>query len=298
MQYSDYDLLLKYSMAQDRSKSVYYGDSSIYVDGRELEIFPENGDKVNGKTPLFVFGTVVYLFYDNKFLMLEQKKVDKVVDTLVGLGGKLRPILGKVVQTGEKNSINRILSAYEVGQLDTEEEMKKAAAREVMEETSTYSTDCDGNYTHEIVSNGIVINPYLLNTIGISRIRIITPDKTECWMISNFFYELSKEEYNFIENYVSKSNREGILHWMTLDEILPNMSNSDRIILNNFDKQVSVSEIRDNINNQNIVKFKIEAENEKYFGTLINGEFVNISGDICYELIGESCYITSANKKR
>ena len=53
MQYSDYDLLLKYTMAQERLKSGYYGDSSIYVDGWELEIFPENGDKVNGKTPLF-----------------------------------------------------------------------------------------------------------------------------------------------------------------------------------------------------------------------------------------------------
>lgn len=296
MQYSEYDLLLKYSLAQERLKSVYFGDSSIYADGRELEIFPENGDKVNGRTPLFVFGTVVYLFYDNKFLILEQKKEDRVVDTLVGLGGKLRPILGNVVQDAEKNNINRILNAYEVGQLDTEEEIKQAAAREVMEETSTYSIDCDGNYTHEIVSNGIEINPSLLNKIGVSRIRCIANDKTECWMILNFVYKLSKEEYDFIENYVSKSNREGILHWMTLDEALPYMSNSDRIILRNFDKQVTVSEIRDNINNQNIVRFKIGDINKKYFGTLINDVLVNASDDIYYDLIGDNQHTTFTKK--
>ena len=66
--YKDYDMLLKYQLSQERQKSIYQGDPSIYLDGKNLEIFPEAGDKVNGKTPLFVFGTVVYLYYGNQYI--------------------------------------------------------------------------------------------------------------------------------------------------------------------------------------------------------------------------------------
>ena len=41
MEYQDYDLLLKYQIEQERRKSSYVGDPSIYEDGRELEIFPD-----------------------------------------------------------------------------------------------------------------------------------------------------------------------------------------------------------------------------------------------------------------
>lgn len=285
MKYNDYDIMLKYQLSKERAESTYFGDPSIYEDGKVLEIFPEDGDKVNGKTPLFVFGTVVYLRYKDKFLILEQKKEDKVVDTLVGLGGKVRPILGSVVQSNEKNDIAKILNAYQSGQLDTFEKMRLAAAREVMEETSAYKIDENGNYTHEIISDGISINPDLLKTICTSRVRIITPTKTECWMILNFAYELNHEEYEFIEKNVSKSNREGNLQWLSLDDAIPYMSISDGFILKNLDKKVSVSEIRDGVNNQNIARFVFEIGPKKYSGTQINGSLVHASDDICYELI-------------
>lgn len=285
MEYQDYDLLLKYHLSQERLKSTYFGDSSVYLDGKVLEIFPESGDKVNGKTPLFVFGTVVYLHYTDKFLILEQKKEDKVVDTLVGLGGKVRPILGTIVQSQEKNDIDKILKSYESGQLDTAEEVKYAAAREVMEETSTYKKDENGLYTHEIEKHGISINPKLLNKIGISRIRITLPDKTECWLIYNYIYELSKEEYDFIEQNVSKDNREGTLQWLTKEEVLPHMSNSDRIILENHDKNISVSEIRDSVNNQNITRFVFDINSHDYYGTIVNGSLIYVNDDACNQLI-------------
>lgn len=285
MEYQDYDILLKYRLSEERLKSTYFGDPSIYEDGKILEIFPENGDKVTGKNPQFVFGTVVYLHYEDKFLILDQKKEDKIVETLVGLGGKVRPMLGTVVQSNEKNDINNILTSYESGNLDTEEEIKYAAAREVMEETSTYKADQNGNYTHEIINSGLNINPKMLNTIGSSRIRITTLTKTECWMIMNFVYELSKEEYEYIENNVSKSNREGNLEWLTLDEALPHMSISDRIILKNYNKKINISEIRDNVNNQNVVRFEIEDDVNKHYGTLINEHLSYTSDDMCYELV-------------
>lgn len=285
MEYNDYDIMLKYQLANARSKSTYFGSPSIYEDGKSLEIFPEDGDKVNGTTPLFVFGTVVYLRYKDKFLILDQNKDDKVVDTLVGLGGKVRPILGTVVQSGEKNDIAKIISAYQSGHLDTLEEMRLAAAREVMEETSTYKKDESGHYTHEVTSDGISINPDLLNTIGTSRIRIITPTKTECWMILNFVYELSQEEYEFIEAKVSKSNREGNLQWLSLDEAVPSMSASDGFILKNIDKKVSVSEIRDGLNNQNVMRFTFEIGPKEYTGTQINGSLVYTSDDKICELL-------------
>lgn len=285
MEYKDYDMLLKYHLFQERQKSTYFGEPSIYNDGKILEIFPEQGDKVNGKNPLFVFGTVVYLHYGDKFLILDQKKDDRAVDTLVGLGGKICPIIGTIVQSQEKNDIDKILKSYESGRLDTAEEVKYAAAREVMEETSTYKKDENGLYTHEIEKQGILINPKLLNKIGISRIRITLPDKTECWLIYNYIYELSKEEYDFIEQSVSKDNREGNLQWLTLDEVLPYMSNSDRIILENHDKSISVSEIRDSVNNQNITRFVFDINSHNYYGTIVNGSLIYVSDDACNQLI-------------
>ena len=72
--------------------------------------------------------------------------------------------------------------------MNTEEAVKYAAAREVMEETSTYKRTENGLYTYEIEKQGILINPELLSKIGISRIRITIPDKTECWLIYNYIY--------------------------------------------------------------------------------------------------------------
>lgn len=285
MRYSDYDILLKYSLYNDRNNSIYTGDPSIYEDGRTLETMPEDTDKVNGCTPLFVVGTVVYLCYGDKVLLLKQKKPDRVVDTLVGLGGKMKLTIGDITLKEEKNDISRILRAYETGQLETFEEIKNAAAREVMEETSTYSKDENGNYTHEIIKEGLHITPSMLNTIGISRIRIIEKSKTESWLITNYIYPITDEEYSFIQNEVCNTNREGDLQWLTLDEALPRMSFSDRIILKNLGSQgVTVSEIRDNVNNNNITSFNICIKDDYHSATLINDNFVNVSDELCYSL--------------
>ena len=44
MEYKDYDALLKYEMYIERLKSVYLGNPNVYIDGKTLEIFPENND--------------------------------------------------------------------------------------------------------------------------------------------------------------------------------------------------------------------------------------------------------------
>lgn len=288
MNYNDMDDMLKYQVNLEREKGIYYGNPNIYKDGKPLEIFPENNDKVNGLKPLFVFATTVYLCFNGKFLMLKQEKTDKVVDTLVGLGGKVKAETSGKVEVSEKADIANILSAYYQGSLDTEENMKKAAAREVMEETSTYSKDANGDYTHNIIKSGIVINPGLLNTIGTSRVRIINSDKTECWMIQNYIYNLSKKEYDFIESEVSKTNREGSLIWLSLDEALPRMSYVDQIILKNRDSYVTSTEIRDNVNNHNVVRATIEKAGKKYKSTMIDGLLVYYSDEVYNDLATQS----------
>ena len=276
MEYNDYDLLLKYNLFLERQKSTYLGDPSLYNDGRTLETFPELGDKVNGKEPLFVFGTVVYLHYKDKFLILKQNKDDRIVDTLVGLGGKVRPIIGHTIQNYEKNKIEKIHLAYQSGELGVAEDIRLAAAREVAEETSTYKKDANGHYTHEIEQAGLYIDPKQLNEIGISRIRIIQSQKTECWLIYNFMYELSNLQYNFILESVSKENREGTLEWMTLEELLPYMSNADRIILENHEKKISVSEIRDCVNGHNITRVSFGND---FIETYINNQIIYSSSN-------------------
>ena len=285
MEYKDYDTLLKYEMFIERLKSVYLGNPNIYEDGKTLEIFPENQDHINKTEPLFVFGTTVYLKYGDKVLMLKQNKEDRVVDTLVGLGGKVRPVFGRIIGKSEKTDIYKILRALETGDLKTEEEMRQAAAREVWEETSTYKKDSKGIYTHEIIYPGLPINRNALRLIGPSRIRIINSSKTECWMILNYIYELSEKEFDFIEKSISKTNREGILCWYKIDDILKNMSNSDNIMLNNCDKDVEVSEIRDNVNNQNIVRFVININDKTYSGTIINGKLVYFNDEKTVEIV-------------
>ena len=279
MEYQDYDIMLKYQIDQERQKGQYHGNPTIYSDGIPLEIFPEQGDKVNGTKPLFVFGTVVYLCFGEKFLIIDQQKDNKVVDTLVGLGGKVRPLLGRMIRSEEKNEIDSIISAYQSGELATAEAIRVAAAREVLEETSTYYKNANGEYTHQITQPGISINPEKLHIIGPSRIRIIQPTKTECWMILNFSYQLSKQEFEFIKNNVSITNREGNLYWLTKEEAISHMSNADKIVLNNFDKNVDVSEIRDGINNNNIVRFTITNDDIKHIETLVNGSLVYTNDD-------------------
>ena len=104
-------------------------------------------------------------------------------------------------------------------------------------------------------------------------------------MIYNYIYELSKEEYDFIEQSVSKDNREGTLQWLTKEEVLPHMSNSDRIILENHDKNISVSEIRDSVNNQNITRFVFDINSHDYYGTIVNGSLIYVNDDACNQLI-------------
>lgn len=272
MEYQDYDLLLKYQIEQERRKSSYVGDPSIYEDGGELEIFPDGKDRVNGQNPKFVFATVVYLKYQDQVLLLQQQKEDRVVNTLVGLGGKVRPMIGNVSLASEKNDLEEILTSYRRGTLDADERFKIAASREVMEETCTYAVDEKKQYTHEITKEGIHIDPNRLELIGPSRVRIIKKDKTECWMILNYRYDLTEAEYRWIEENVKKENREGSLQWMTVEKAASEMSPTDQIVLENNTKDVSVSEIRDECNGQNVIHYQIQDMWNATEETKINGE--------------------------
>lgn len=274
MEYYEYDDLYKYYLNQERLKSIYNGNPSIYEDGRQLEIVTEDIDQINHQIPKFVFGTVVYLKYQDKYLMLKQEKDNRVVDTLVGLGGKVTATINGNSESSEKAQLDRIKSAYYKGILDTEENMKIAASREVMEETSTYSKDEQGNYSHTITKPGINIHPELLEPIGISRIRIINQKQTECWLIRNYKYELTKQEFLFIESNVSKTNREGSLRWLTQEEATSNMSLTDKIILENENPEISVTEIRDNINSHNILRTSMNQNNQQIIVTTIDGNEV------------------------
>ena len=50
-------------------------------------------------------------------------------------------------------------------------------------------------------------------------------------------------------------------------------------------KKISISEIRDNVNNQNITRFVFEINSDNYFGTLINGNLVYSNNDKNYKLL-------------
>ena len=250
---NDYDFMLSYMINKNREDSTYLGDTNIYLDARPLDIFPSI-DRVNNRTPLFVLGTVVYLQYQDKILALKQQKKDRVTDTLVGLGGKIATTI-KGIPQDEKVPFNKILREYNESGLKTIEDVKKAACREVMEETSTYARNFNTNdYTHEITKQGLVITPERLQSIGDSRIRIINPDKTESWLIKNFIYNLNQEEYEFIEKEVSKYNREGFLSWYSMEELLPKMTLADKLILQANSQNSKVSEIRDNVNKTSVTR--------------------------------------------
>ena len=87
-----------------------------------------------------------------------------------------------------------------------------------------------------------------------------------------------------MNEYVSTDNREGHLEWLTLDEALSNMSNTDRIILKNHDKKVTISEIRDMVNNHNITRVVFDG-NTQHYATMVDGNISYASNDICYQLL-------------
>lgn len=270
MEFSDFDMMLKYQILQAEEERSYKCNPQKYSDGLPLDIFPMN-DLVNNTTPIFVFGTVVYLTYGGNVLMLRPMKADRVVDTLTGLGGKVKANLNGNVLADEKTDIRDVLSSYIYGSLDTDETLRKAAAREVMEETGAYALDENGNFTHEITKEGIKINPSQLKDIGVSRIRITGKSKTESWLVQNFAYELSYEEYLFIEDNVAKENREGILKWYSKDEVYPYMSYADQMIFRLQDGQSVVSELRDMVNGHNVLRTMIKGDNQDII-TYINGD--------------------------
>lgn len=272
MEFSNLDMMLKYQILQNEAERSYKGIPQKYIDGRSLDIFPEK-DLVNNCNPLFVFGTVVYLVYGENVLMLKPMKENRVVDTLTGLGGKVKALVNGKALNEEKADINRILSGYVFRSLDTAEKLRIAAAREVMEETGTYSRDEKGSFTHSMTKEGIKINPVQLKDIGVSRIRITGKSKTESWLVQNYAYELSYEEYLFIEENVAKENREGILKWYSKDEVYPYMSYADQMVLRLYDGSSVISEIRDMINEQNIFRTLVKGDEPEVI-TYINGEKV------------------------
>jgi len=277
MNFNDYDILLQYVIRQKRLESSYDGNPDIYTDGKPLEIFPSGSDLVNNKMPKFAIGTVTYLIFNDKVLMLNQNKEDKVVDTLVGLGGKVAPKIESLPQS-EKEDLDKIITAYNYGTLDTSEDIKICAKREVMEETSTYLKDNDGNYINKTLKNGLIINSNNLKDIGISKVRIITDKKTESWLIQNYSYELSDEEFEFIETSVAKENREGSLLWLSKEDAVEKMSFADRLIFENANKNTRVSEIRDKVNNHVITRESDISNNEK-INLYIDGNVIETEND-------------------
>lgn len=289
MEFSDLDIMLKYRIRQLELEQSYDGNPKKYCTGKSLDIFPSH-DLVNKSNPLFVFGTVVYLMYGENVLMLKPMKDNRVVDSLTGLGGKVKAVLNGRTLSDEKADISKILAGYVFGSLDTDESLKNAASREVMEETGTYSLDDSGNFTHDMVKEGIKINPLLLQNIGVSRIRMISDKKTECWLIQNYSYSLSDEEYLFIEENIAKENREGLLKWYSLDEVYPFMTLSDQAILRMKDRNTVVSEIRDSVNDNNVFRVLIKGESPEVL-TLINREKVYSDSkkldELCNSLLSE-----------
>jgi len=277
MNFNDYDILLQYVIRQKRLESSYDGNPDIYTDGKPLEIFRSGSDLVNNKMPKFAIGTVTYLIFNDKVLMLNQNKEDKVVDTLVGLGGKVAPKIESLPQS-EKEDLDKIITAYNYGTLDTSEDIKICAKREVMEETSTYLKDNDGNYINKTLKNGLIINSNNLKDIGISKVRIITDKKTESWLIQNYSYELSDEEFEFIETSVAKENREGSLLWLSKEDAVEKMSFADRLIFENANKNTRVSEIRDKVNNHVITRESDISNNEK-INLYIDGNVIETEND-------------------
>lgn len=289
MEFSDLDIMLKYKIRLLELEQSYDGDTKKYCNGKSLDIFPSY-DLVNKSNPLFVFGTVVYLMYGDNVLMLKPMKDNRVVDSLTGLGGKVRAVLNGKVLSDEKAGIIKILDSYAYGSVDTEESLKNAASREVMEETGTYSLDDNGNFTHDMIREGIRINPLSLQNIGVSRIRMISDKKTECWLIQNYSYSLSDEEYLFIEENIAKENREGLLKWYSIDEVYPFMTLSDQAILRMRDKNSVVSEIRDSVNDNNVFRILIKGESSEIM-TLVNRDKVYSNSKkldgLCNSLLSE-----------
>lgn len=271
MNYNEYDLLMQYQISQKRAQYKYNGDTEIYQDTTiPIEIFPEI-DSINNQVPAFVFATVVYLYYPkiDKYLVLKQTKENRVVNNYVGLGGKVKAMRNNSIMQNEKASISAILAAYNDGELNTEEDMKLAATREVLEETSTYSKDENGNYTHEIIKLGLYVNPNRLINIGNSRIRIIKPNNTESWMILNYRCDLSDMDYTFLETEVAKENREGKLEWLSLEQLVAKQTFADQTIMLEQDKNTTVYEIRDLVNKKNILRIKTEKNDQTNYEVVI-----------------------------
>ena len=280
------DLMYAYHLRTTQmEKNQYLGGKLQNVDIKSsLPIFLDF-DPVNQQAQQFVFATVVYLIhpFTGDILFLKQTKNDRVVDELVGLGGKARPITYDFLKQVEKIPSTMALNAALNYQLSSEE-LVQVACREVMEETSTYAKDLNGNYTHEIVRKGLVVDARRMVEIGLSKVRLILPSKAEAWMISHYAYVLNNEELLFLET-IAYQNREGMLEWKSKNEALPFMSCSDRVILKNMNSNVTVSEIRDKVNGSCIVKTKLGLEDKIVHLLSLNG-FVPMEYEGVVEKVG------------
>lgn len=258
MENFEYDLLYKYHLRSKLNEQNQYagnGLENVSVSAPLslfLEIEPTTNIPQN-----FVFATTIYLKdpVSGKVLFLKQNKKDRVVDEFVGLGGKARSIFNGTNLKGEKIPTSEALNRSMDFSLEPEN-LLAVACKEVMEETATYEKDEEGNYTSNITIKGLTPNPTRMQNIGLSKIRLILQNKAEAWMIYHYIYELSLEELEFLKN-ISYENREGILEWRDIDDTISMMSPADQIIIRNKNDNITVSEIRDKVNNFSAVRTKL-----------------------------------------
>ena len=260
----EYDIIYKYYLRNSlNQKNIYNGEKLENVDvSAPLSLFLETEPTTNIPQH-FVFAVTVYLLnhLTGEILFLKQTKNNRVVDEYVGVGGKARSIFDGDILKGEKILTTDALNKSIDFKLSSED-LVSVACREVMEETATYKKDVNGNYTSEIIVPGLITDSSRMEDIGLSKIRLILPNKAEAWMIYNFMYELSLDELEFLKS-ISYENREGVLEWRNVRETIPFMSLADQIILNNKNPRVVVSEIRDNINNHSYVKGNLELPDKR-----------------------------------
>lgn len=304
----EYDMLYKYHLMNlMNTKNQYNGRNLENVDIDEpLSLFMDR-EPVTGIDQQFVFAVTIYLVHPitGEVLFLRQTKQERVVDEYVGLGGKARSIFDGRILKGEKILTTEALRKSIDFQLKPED-LLAVACKEVMEETSTYEKDKDGNYTSKIVIPGLMPNSLRMQDIGTSKIRLILPQKAEVWIIRNYLYPLTLEEVEFLKN-ISYENREGILEWRSVEETLPSMSLADQIILKNKNSNITVSEIRDKLQDFSVVRTKLSLPNQtvilltedssdptNYQGVIITGqkkvffqypEWINLSNAVSGEKI-------------
>lgn len=260
----EYDIIYKYYLRNSLNwKNTYCGRGLENVDVQApLSLFLDIEPTTNIPQQ-FVFAVTVYLVnpITGEVLFLKQTKDSRVVDEYVGVGGKARSIFDGDILKGEKILTTDALNKSIDFKLSSED-LVSVACREVMEETSTYEKDNDGNYTSNIIVPGLITDPKKMEDIGLSKIRLILPNKAEAWMIYNYMYELSLEELEFLKS-ISYENREGVLEWRSIQDTIPFMSLADQIVLNNKNPRIVVSEIRDSINSHSYIKSNLELPDKR-----------------------------------